>query len=255
MSVCPHGAEPLDPCTLPPSTCFVHSPGAAPTLPDIDLVACVGFFPSWGCTQLETIHHGGSRGFAPSPLGFQTPSLRKTWGLFGCSPGPGGVVGAGGWGCCGARVLVHTTRKDSEKGSKWLHPPLTPHAVGFLCLLMACGMGFPSSTASLQAADPNHLLPAPTVVLVSHERQVGAEYGQGGSQNHLPSQKPTPPWHRAWACCCLPQLPDHLFMNQVLTWLVGDTFLMSKTFKISLNGLFSKTERSCIFWLGERQLV
>lgn len=31
-------------------------------------------------------------------------------------------------------------------------------------------------------------------------------------------------------------------MNQVLTWLVGDTFLMSKTFKISLNGLFSKTE-------------
>lgn len=48
VSACAHGAEPRDPCALPPSTCFVHSPGAAPTLPDIDLVACVGFFPLLG---------------------------------------------------------------------------------------------------------------------------------------------------------------------------------------------------------------
>lgn len=74
-------------------------------------------------------------------------------------------------------------RKDLEKGSQWLCPPLGPQAVGFLSLPMACGMGFPSSTASLQAADPNCLspAPAPTIVLVSHESWVGAACGQGGS--------------------------------------------------------------------------
>jgi len=42
-------------------------------------------------------------------------------------------------------------------------------------------------------------------------------------------------------------------MNKELARLVGGSFLMSKTFKISLNRLFNSRERSR--WLGEQQLV
>lgn len=108
-----------------------------------------------------------------------------------CSERLGGFLDAlldqrwdGGWkGCSGAGMLQGkgAIRKDLEKRSQWLCPPLGPQAVGFLSLPMACGMGFPSSTASLQAADPNRLSPAPTMVLVSHKSWVGAVCGQRGS--------------------------------------------------------------------------
>lgn len=90
----------------------------------------------------------------------------------------GGAVGRG--------TGMHQWEGPGE-GSQQLCPPLGSQIGGLALLPRACGMWFPSSTASVQPADPNHLLPAPAVVPVSHE---SLSMGGGGGQNPLP--KPLP---------------------------------------------------------------
>lgn len=74
--------------------------------------------------------------------------------------------------------------------------------------------------------------------------------GRGAAETPFPPQTPVGAgFGHTSASRSLPQLQGRLFMNQELAWLLGGSFLMSKTFKTSLNGLFSDTERSCLCWL------
>lgn len=93
----------------------------------------------------------------------------------------GGAVGQGCW---------HAPVGRTWRGEPVALPTSWSSGGGLAFLPRACWMWFPSSTASVQPADPNHLLPAPAVVPVSHESQVGAEHGWGGGQNPLPKALP-----------------------------------------------------------------
>lgn len=155
------------------------------------------FSLSCGCTLLESLHHGGSQSFTPSPPGSQRP----------CSERPGGLQmlswSTKGWGiggCCGAGML-----EGPGEGSQWL----CPQSSGFLCLPVTFGMVFASGTASWQAADPTHPSPAPAMVPVSYKSWVGAKHGQEVAKTHAPGlhQSRTQASHCLSLTHSLPQCP------------------------------------------------
>lgn len=110
---------------------------------------------------------------------------QRDLGVFGCTPrarwvgGSGDAVGQGCW------------REGPGEGSQWLCPPLSPQAVGFLCLPITFGMMFASGTASSQAADPTRPSPVPAMVPVSYKSWVGAKHG------HEVAKTPAPDLHQS----------------------------------------------------------
>lgn len=154
---------------------------------------------------------------------------------------PGGSLDAfleEGWdggsrGCCGAGVLACTSGKDLERGaSSFAHLLVLGRWACFASPHLWDAISLQHSLCA--ASRPKPPLPAPAVVPVSHESQVGAEHGRGGwPKPPTQTSARAGPGHAA-AFCLLLQLPGRLFMNQVLAWLAGGSFLMSKTFKISL---------------------
>lgn len=158
---------------------LVHSPRAVPAPSQTLTSLHVLFLPlSCGYSQLETLHHGGSQGFAATPLGSWTSCFRSSLGALQMLSWTRGGMGTG------RGAGTHRWEGPGE-GRRQFHLPLGPWAFFASPLLVECG--FPPAQLPCRQQTPNHLSPAPAAVPVSHESWVGAEHGHRGGQNHLPN--------------------------------------------------------------------
>lgn len=148
LSFVPHppcGADPwcrqarLIPCPLPPSTCLYITLEWSLHRPRPWLHCMCQFSLSCGCTLLESLHHGGSQSFTPSPPGSQRPCSERPGGL---QMLPKGFWGLGG--CCGAGMLEGRTWRGEPVAVSSSQPSGSP------CLSITFGMVFASGTASWQ---------------------------------------------------------------------------------------------------------